>query len=376
MSNPPLAPILEREPTEPRPKAGILDIDPYVAGKAKAEGHAHPLKLSANENVLGTSPLAVEAYAAAATRLAAYPDPRSDELRATVAAKYGLEPERLIFGCGSDEIFTLLCQTFLEPGDNVVQNAFGFFAYRIAARAAQGEVRFAPQPNLRIDVDEMLALVDERTRVVFLDNPGNPTGAWISAEEVARLHAGLSPRCILVLDGAYSEFCDDPEWSDGLELARRHANIVVTRTFSKIFGLAGVRVGWAYGDAHVISAMDRIRPPFNINLPAQAACVAALADDDFILQSQALVADWRPWMTQQLGGIGIEVPPSQGNFVVALFTDAPGRTAADADAFLTKRGILVRGLANYGIKHALRITIGTEADNRAVVDALADFMAG
>jgi histidinol-phosphate aminotransferase len=361
-------------PTRPHPKAGILDIAPYVAGKAKAAGHAHPLKLSANENVLGSSPRAVEAYAEAAGSLALYPDPRSDGLREAVAQKYGLEPERLIFGCGSDEIFTLLGQTFLEPGDNAVQGEFGFFAYRIAIRAAQGQVRFAAQPGLRIDIGEILSRVDDRTRLVFLDNPGNPTGAWIKRAEVEALHAQLPANCILVLDGAYAEFCDDPDWDDGRDLARRHPNVMVTRTFSKIFGLAGLRVGWAYGDAEVISAMDRIRAPFNVNLPAQAACVAGLADEDFIARSQALVRQWRPWLAQQLGGLGLEVPPSQGNFVLPRFPDVPGRTAAEAEAFLSARGILVRGLANYGIKDALRITIGLEAHNRAVVDALAEFL--
>ena len=177
-----------------------------------------------------------------------------------------------------------------------------------------------------------------------------------------------------MLDGAYAELCDDPEWTDGMELAARHPNVIVTRTFSKIYGLAGLRVGWAYGDAEVIDAMDRIRAPFNINLPAQAACVAALDDDDFMERSKALVRRWRPWMAQQLGGLGLEVAPSQGNFVLPLFPEVEGKTARDADAFLTARGILVRGLVNYGIGHALRITTGLEEHNRAVVDALADFM--
>ncbi len=367
--------VLERASAAPAPKAGILDIAPYVAGKAKAAGHAHPLKLSANENVLGSSPLAVEAYREAAMNLALYPDPRSNALREAIAQKYDLEPEKLIFGCGSDEVFTLLAQTFLEPGDNAIQTAHGFFAYRIAIRAAQGQVRFAAQPNLRIDVDAILAEVDDRTRLVFLDNPGNPTGAWIDRDEVERLHAALPANCILLLDGAYAEFCDDPAWDDGRSLARRADNVIVSRTFSKIFGLAGVRVGWAYGDFAMIDAMDRIRAPFNVNLPAQAACLAALADDDFMERSQALVRQWRPWMTQQLGGLGLEVGPSQGNFVLPRFPTTPGRSAAEAEAFLTARGILVRGLVNYGIDDALRITIGLEEQNRTVVEALAEFMA-
>ncbi len=358
----------------PRPKSGILDIEPYVGGKSKVEGVAEPLKLSSNENVLGSSPHAVAAFEAAAHRLALYPDGKATPVRDAVAAEFGLEPDRLIFGCGSDEVFTLLCQTYCEPGDNVVQGQYGFLAYRIAARGAQAEVRFAPMPTLRFDVDEALALVDDRTRIVFLDNPGNPTGGWLRAEELARLHRELPADCILVIDGAYAEFVDDPAYDDGLELARRSENIVVTRTFSKIHGLAGLRVGWGYAPTEMISAMERIRAPFNVNLPAQAAAVAALADKQFQQESRDLVLQWRPWMTQQLGGLGLEVAPSQGNFLLIGFPKS-GRTAAEAEGFLASKGILVRGVANYGLPHHLRITLGLEADNRLVVDTLAAFMA-
>ena len=363
----------------PRPKAGVLDIAPYVAGKAKAAGHAHPLKLSANENVLGCSPRATEAYLAAAARLNLYPDGRSEALRHDVAARFGLEPERLIFGCGSDEVFTLLCQTYLEPGDNAVQNRWGFFAYRINIRAAQAEVRFAEQPGRRIDVDEMLRCVDHRTRLMFLDNPGNPTGAWLNEGEVRRLHAGLPGDCILVLDGAYAECVDDPAYTDGFELARGAANVVCTRTFSKIHGLAGLRVGWGYGPEAVIEAMDRIRAPFNVNLPAQACLGAALADEDFVRRSQALVWTERPRLDaaiRALGNAGVETYPGQGNFVLVRFPDAPGRTAAEAEAFLADRGLLVRGLANYGLDDSLRITVGLPEQNDAVLDGLRAFLAG
>ncbi len=368
---------LEPSRARPSPKAGILDIAPYVAGKAQAPGHAHPLKLSANENVLGCSPAASAAYAAAAGRLNLYPEGRSDRLRAAVAEAFALEPERLIFGCGSDEIFSLLCQTFLEPGDNAVQTAFGFFAYRIAVRAAQAEVRFAEQPGRRIDVDALLACVDARTRIVFLDNPGNPTGAWIGAAEVARLHRGLPPDCLLVLDGAYAEFVEDADWTDGLELARGAENIVCTRTFSKIHGLAGLRAGWAYGPEPVVDAMDRIRGAFNVNLPAQEALGAALADHAFVARSQALVREERPRLDaalRALGNGGLETFPSQGNFVLVRFPEAPGRTAGEAEAFLAGRGVLVRGLANYGMGDSLRITIGLPEHNAAVVEGLRAFL--
>ena len=367
----PPAVVPERD-SGPRPKTGILDIAPYVPGKAKAQGHANPLKLSANENVLGCSPRAQAAYTAVADRLALYPDPRSQGLREAIGAKFGVDPHRLIFGCGSDEVFTLLAQTYLEPGDNAVQMEFGFFAYRIAVRAAQGEVRFAKQPDRRIDVDAILEKVDDRTKIVFLDNPGNPTGAWLKRAEVERLHAALPARTLLVLDGAYAEFVDDPGYDDGIALAGAAQNVVVSRTFSKIYGLAGLRVGWAYAPEAVISAMDRIRPPFNINLPAQSALVAALQDDAFLDESRALVAQGRPWMVERLSELGLEVGASQGNFVLVRFADAGA--AHEVEAHLTQRGVLVRGLANYGLADSLRITIGREAENRAVVDALAEIV--
>jgi len=368
-------PTLDRASApRPVPKPGILDIAPYVPGKAKIEGVEHPLKLSANENVLGSSSLAREAFASAFDQLHMYPDGRSNVLRTAIAERYGLEPERLLFGCGSDEIFQLLNQTFLEPGDNIIQGEYGFGAFAIGARACQAEVRRAPEPNYRIEVDEVLKLVDSRTRLVFIANPANPTGTWISGSEVRRLHAGLPPSVILVLDGAYAEFCADPTFEDGAAMVREFDNVVMTRTFSKLHGLAALRVGWAYMPAEMASAVDRIRLPFNVNIPAQLAAVAALGDDDFQARSLALVDQWRPWLTQQLGGLGLEPVPSAANFVLVGFPKAPGRTAAEAEAFLASRGLIVRGVTGYGLPNHLRVTIGLEAHNRAVVEALADFM--
>lgn len=359
---------------KPRPKTGILEIEAYVGGKSKIAGVADPLKLSSNENVLGSSPLAVAAFEQCAHKLQLYPDGGAAVLREAVAAKYGLEAERLIFGCGSDEIFTILAQTFCEPGDNVVQGQYGFLAYRIAGLSAQAEVRSAPMPHLRFDVDQALALVDDRTRIVFLDNPGNPTGGWLDRSKIERLHRSLPGNCILVLDGAYAEFVDDPAYSDGIDLARGADNIVVTRTFSKIHGLAALRVGWAYAPAEMVGVMERIRPPFNVNLPAQFAAAAALGDEDFQQRSRDLVWRWRPWLTQQFGGLGLEVMPSQGNFLLVGFPHERERSARPAEEFLAGRGILVRGLANYRLPNHLRITIGLEAHNRALVDALAAFL--
>ena len=358
----------------PRPKSGILDIAGYVPGKRGAPGIAQPIKLSSNENALGSSPAARAAYRAAEGELHLYPDARAEDLRAVVADRFGVEPGRLLFGTGSDELFSLIAQVYLEPGDNVVQSQYGFMSYRIAVRACQAEVRFAPERDMRVDVDAMLALVDARTRIVFLANPGNPTGTWISAAEVRRLHAGLPEDVLLVLDGAYAEFAHDVDFEDGFALAREAENVVVTRTFSKLHGLAALRIGWAYGPEAVVDAVDRIRPAFNTPLPAQAAAAAALADEDFQRASLDLVARERLWLAERLSGFGLEVYPSRTNFLLTRF-GGQGPSAAEAEAFLAARGLIVRGLGGYGLGDCLRITIGTEPQNRALVDALAAFFA-
>jgi histidinol-phosphate aminotransferase len=360
-------------PSAPTPRPGIADITPYKPGKAAAEGVADPVKLSANENILGCSPAARAAFLAAADALGQYPDGRANALRAAVAERYRLEPDRLILGCGTDEIFAQLNQTYLQAGDNIIQGEYGFGAYAIGARANQGEVRYAAEPNYRIDVDAVLELVDERTRLVFIANPGNPTGTFLPRKEIERLHAGLPGHVLLVLDGAYAEFNTDPTFSDGMDLARGAENVVVTHTFSKIHGLAGLRVGWAYAPAAVAEAIDRIRLPFNTTSAAHAAAIAALADEDFQRRSLALVEQWRPWMTQQLGGLGLEVVPSTANFILFGFPRGAGQ-AAEAEAFLASKGLILRGVAGYGLPDHLRVTIGLEIHNRAVIDALAEFL--
>lgn len=363
--------------TRPEAKAGILDISPYVPGKSKlADPSVVPVKLSSNENVLGCSPHALKVYQDAAARLNVYPDSRNNALRAALAAKYRLEPERLVFGCGSDEIFAILNQVYLEPGDNIIMGQYGFSAYAIGARACQAEVRFADEPKLTTHVDNMLALLDERTRLVFFANPSNPTGTILPDSEVRRLHAGLPKDVILVIDGAYSEFCSAPEFSDGFDLARTAENVIVTRTFSKLHGLAGLRVGWAYGPQAVVEALDRIRLPFNVVLPGQEAAIAALADDEFQQRSLDLIDTWLPWLAQQFGGLGLDVTPSHANFVLVTFPKALGKSAADAEAFLAERGLIVRGVKNYGLPDSLRITVGLEEHNRAVVDGLTAFLKG
>ena len=374
MTSPPDSAPASPEQDRPVPKPGILDISPYVPGKSKVDGIAHPVKLSANENILGCSPLAKAAFVAAADRLNLYPDGRSDALREAVAKHYGFDPQRLVFGDGTDELLHLISQVYLEPGDNIIQGQYGFGAYAIGARACGAEVRFAPEPNLRIDVDEMLKCVDERTRLMFITNPANPTGTWLSGEALRRLHEALPPRVMLVIDAAYAEFATDAAFDDGLDLARDAANVIVTHTFSKLHGLAALRIGWAYCPLEAADALDRIRPPFNTSIAAQEAAIAALGDREFQAMSQAVNAEWRAWLTQQIGGLGLEVTPSAANFILAHFPTTPGKTARDAEAYLASHGYLTRGVASYGLPEHLRITIGLEEHNRAIVELLAAFL--
>jgi histidinol-phosphate aminotransferase len=370
------APSPDRLAAGPKAKPGILDITPYKPGKATAEGVAHPVKLSGNENILGCSPKAREAFVEAAGDLNVYPDGRGTALRHVIAARHRIDPERLVLGCGTDELLHLINQTFLEPGDNIIQGQYAFGAYGIGARACQAEVRSAAEPNYRIDIDLMLELVDERTRLVFITNPANPTGTFTTEAELRALHAALPPNVVLVVDAAYAEFCTDPTFTDGLDLARGADNVIVTHTFSKLHGLAALRVGWAFAPLAIADAIDRIRPPFNVSVPGLAAAVASMADEEFQALSLAHVERWRPWLTQQFGGLGLPVVPSAANFVLVEFPQTPGKTAPEAEAFLAARGLIVRGVANYGLPGHLRITIGLEEHNRALVEALREFLRG
>lgn len=358
----------------PLPKPGILDIAPYVGGKSKIEGVAEPMKLSSNENALGCSPKAREAYLAAQDRLFLYPEGRASKLRQAVADHHGLEAERLIFGNGSDEVFALLNQTYLSEGDNIVVGQYGFLAYRISAKACGAEVLYAPEPDFRFDVDAALGMVNDRTRLVYVSNPSNPTGSWNTPDEIARLHAGLPDHVILVVDEAYAEYVREPTWAPAFDLARGSRNVVVTRTFSKIHGLAGLRLGFGYAPIEVCEAVDRIRLPFNTSIPAQDAGIAALADAEHVKASADLVQQWVPRMTQLIRGFGFEVFPSAGNFVLVRFPDE-ARSAKAADAFLQSKGIIVRAVGGYGLPDCLRITVGAEDQNRAVLDALSEFAA-
>jgi histidinol-phosphate aminotransferase len=357
----------------PTPKPGILDIAPYVGGKSRIEGVAEPMKLSSNENMLGAGEKAREAYEAAVRNIHIYPDGRATRLRQAVADHHGLEPERLIFGNGSDEVFALLNQTYLTPGDNIVTGQYGFLAYRISALANQASVKLAPEPGFKATPEALLEQVDERTRIVYVSSPSNPTGSYNTGEEIRRLHEGLRPDILLVIDEAYAEYVTEPDWETSFPLARDSENVVVTRTFSKIHGLGGLRIGFGYAPLKVAEAVDRIRLPFNVSVPGIEAAVAALGDEAHQKASRELIHTWRPRLTQAIRGFGFDVLPSAGNFVLVRFRDADH--AARANDYLNSKGIIVRPVGGYGLPDCLRITVGTEDQNRAVIDALSEFAA-
>jgi histidinol-phosphate aminotransferase len=360
----------------PVPRPGVLAIEAYVPGKSKAAAGVKVHKLSSNETPLGPSPKAIEAVRASTVSLALYPDGTAGALREAIAAKYGLDPARILCGAGSDELLALLTSAYIGPGDEGVFTQHGFLVYRIAILAAGGTPVVAPERDLTADVDAILAAVTERTKIVYLANPNNPTGTYIPFDEVKRLHAGLASHVLLVLDAAYAEYVRRNDYASGLELVATSDNVVMTRTFSKIYGLAALRLGWMVGPAHVIDAVNRIRGPFNVNAPAIAAGIAAIQDDAHLSAALAHNDEWLPSLTREIEALGLTVTPSVGNFLLIHFPSGTGRTAADADAFLSGRGLVLRRVDAYGLPDALRLTIGDAEANRLVVEALAAFMKG
>jgi histidinol-phosphate aminotransferase len=357
----------------PTPRPGILDIAPYVGGESKVTGISRVIRLASNESALGPSRRAVEAYHAAASELHRYPDGASHELREALGRRHGLDPRRIVCGTGSDELINLLARCYAGPGDEVLYSRHGFLLYPIAAQAVGALPVAAPEKSLTADVDGLLARVSEKTRLVFIANPNNPTGTFVPRDAIRRLHAGLPRSTVLVIDSAYAEFVTRNDYEPGIELVDAAENVVMLRTFSKIYALGGLRIGWGYFSAPIADVMNRVRGVFNINLPAQAAAVAALEDIAAVDRAREHNAIWRPWLERELEALGLTVTPSVANFVLARFPAAP-RNAEAAFAFLQSRGILVRKTRAYGLGEHLRVTIGLEEELRAVVAALAEFL--
>ena len=358
----------------PQPRRGVLDISAYVPGRDHVEGVARVYKLSSNETPLGPSPKAMEAFREAASALEIYPDGGATLLREAIGAKYGIDPDRIVCGTGSDELLSLLTNAYVGPGDEGVFSEHGFLVYRINILGAGGTPVVAPETDLTASVDATLAKVTERTKIVFLANPNNPTGTYIPFDEVKRLHAALPSNVLLVLDAAYAEYVRRNDYASGLELALTASNVVMCRTFSKIYGLAALRIGWLVGPAHVVDALNRIRGPFNVNAPAIAAGAAAMRDDAHLAAALAHNEEWLPRLTAAFEALGLAVTPSVGNFILIHFPENAGRSAAEADAFLGRRGLLLRAVKAYGLPNALRMTVGSAEANALVIAALQEFM--
>ena len=353
----------------PRPKPAILNIAPYVGGEAQLTGVNRVIKLSSNEGAFGPPPAAVAAATRAAAEMHRYPDGGCHALRQAIGARFGLDPERIVCGAGSDELLALLINAYAGPGTEVIMSAHGFVMYDIAGTAVGATVVKVPERNLVADVDAMLAAVSPATRMVIVANPNNPTGSLLPQSEMERLHAGLPPDVLLLIDAAYSEYVDRPDYDAGVKLVDASDNTIMTRTFSKIFGMGGMRLGWCYGPSAVIDVLNRLRGPFNVNLAAQEAGVAALSEPHWVEAGRAHNATQRARLASALEALGIKVWPSEGNFLLADFGMAEAADAADAT--LRRRGIIVRAMRAYNLPHCLRITVGTAEECDMVVEALA-----
>lgn len=359
----------------PQPRPGVMDIAAYVPGKSHAPaGVARVHKLSSNENPLGPSPRAIEAAKAVADKLALYPDGPATRLREAIAAVHGLNPANIMAFNGSDEAIALIARTYVGEGDEGIYCEHGFLAYPIYIRAVGATPVIAREKDERADVDAILAAVTDRTRIVFLANPNNPTGTYLPFGEVRRLHAGLPKNVLLVIDAAYAEFVRRNDYEAGVELVAGADNVVMTRTFSKVYGLGGARIGWIYAPSHIVDALERVRDPFNVNAMAIEAGIAAMLDREHVERSVAHNEEWLRWTVAELERLGLRVTPSVGNFILIHFPEDGRHSAAAADEWLAARGYLLRRVAGYGFPNALRMTIGTEEANRGVVSTLSEFL--
>jgi histidinol-phosphate aminotransferase len=357
------------------PRPGILEIDPYIGGEAKVPGVERPIRLASNESALGPSAKAIAAYRALAGEIHRYPEGNAQELREALGRCHGLDPARIVCGAGSDELIALLLRCYAGPGDEVLYSRHGFLMYPIGAKSVGATPVAAPERALTTDVDALLERVTDRTRIVFIANPNNPTGTYLGAEEMARLHAGLPQSVLLAIDAAYAEFVNRNDYQAGIALVDRAENVVMLRTFSKIYALAGLRLGWAYCPPAIVDILNRVRGPFNVSAPALAAGVAAVEDVEALARARTHNQRWLPWFSERLAAHGIPLTPSVANFVLARFPDESGKNADAVFAFLQSRGILTRKMAAYGLPQHLRITIGTGPEMETVAAALAEFMA-
>lgn len=357
----------------PTPRPGILDLKPYLSTQGSST-HARVIKLSANEGALGPSPKALEAFHSVAANLHRYPEGGSGTLAHAIAARHGIDAARVICGNGSDELIEVIIKAFAGHGDEVIYTQYGFRMFPITTQAHSATPVMAPETNFEVDLDAILAKVTDRTRIVFLANPNNPTGSYKTAADVKAFHAKLPSNIVLVLDAAYAEFVSRNDYSAGIDLVDQAENVVMLRTFSKLYALAGLRLGWCYGSPYLIDILNRVRGPFNVNLPAQAAGVAALEDTAFLEKARSHNEKMMPWTVAEMEKLGLKVVPTVTNFMLVEFPHEEGRNADAALAFLAARGILIREMRSYALPHHLRFSIGTEEEMQIVIDALKEFL--
>ncbi len=351
---------------QPKPRPGILDIKPYIGGEGRVEGVTHLVRLASNENALGCSPKAREAYLKAGADLHRYPDGAAQDLRAALGKTYDMNPERIVCGSGSEELISLLVRAYAGVGDEVLYSQYGFLMYPICAKAVGATGVAAAEKDYRSDVDALLAAVTPKTKMLLLANPNNPTGSWLNRAEMTRLCEKLPSSVLLVIDSAYAEFLQEKDYEDGRALVDAHPNAVMLRTFSKIYGLAALRLGWAYCSPEVAGVINRVRGAFNVNAPAQAAGIAALADKDFIRKTIEMTENGRRYLSEHIAKLGWKALPSVGNFLLVEF----GPRAEEIRQKLKDKGIFIRQMGAYNLPHHLRITVGTADDNMRLIEAL------
>ena len=359
--------------TSPTIKPSILEIAPYVPGLSTAPTDQRLVKMSSNETPLGTSAKALEAYLGAAEELHRYPDGSAAELRVAIGKRYGLDPERIVCGNGSDDLLYLVATTYAGPGDEVLIPKYSFAMYGIAAQSVGARPVFAEDRLLGSDVENLLRKVTSDTRICYVANPNNPTGTFLSSDKIEYLRNELPDHVMLVIDAAYAEYVQRDDYTDANDLVDRHNNVVVTRTFSKIYGLASLRLGWLYGPSPVVDAINRVRCPFNANGAAQAAAIAALEDTAFLNSAVRHNAIWRPWLEEELAAIGLIVHPSIANFVLIEFGKSQSVGATQVYEYLLQNGIIGRALNGYGLTDHLRFSVGLEDDNKLLVNQISEF---
>jgi histidinol-phosphate aminotransferase len=363
-----------RPKPRPEPRLGILDINIYKAGASTIVGVDKPAKLSSNETPLGASPKAIAAYERVGATLERYPDSAATQLRQTIGQVLGLDPERIVVGAGSDELLQMIAHAYVGEGDDVLYTEHSFVVYGLVTKSNGANGIVVDEIDCCADVDKILQAISDKTRVVFLANPNNPTGTYLSEAEIDRLHRSLPTKVLLVLDEAYAEYVQREDYASAISLVPSYENIVVTRTFSKIYGLAALRLGWAYCPHHVADVLNRIRGPFNTTAAAQAAGIEAIQDREHVAKAVAHNDQWMRWLEQQLGGLGLDFTRSVGNFILIHFSEGPGRTAQEANAFLLQQGIILRAAPAPNLGHTLRLSIGLEDENRRVIEALREFL--